>query len=95
MWVTINTHIQRDSIIWECIITLRTHTWTIEEFGGNEKNTGTVEAQVAIFTERIRNITEHLKQNKKDHAGRRGLIKLVSKRRRLLNYIKNTIPKEL
>ncbi len=65
----------------------------VEQFGGSDKNTGAVEAQIAIFTERIRNITEHLKQNKKDHAGRRGLIKLVSKRRRLLNYIKKRDPK--
>ena len=65
----------------------------VEEFGGKESNSGAVEAQVAIFSERIRNITEHLKINKKDHAGRRGLIQLVSKRRRLLNYIKKRDPK--
>ena len=65
----------------------------VEQYGGNETNTGSSETQIAIFTERIRNITEHLKQNKKDHAGRRGLIQLVSKRRRLLNYIKKQDPK--
>ncbi len=59
-----------------------------KEFGGNDKNTGTSETQIAIFTERIKNITDHLKSNKKDHSGRRGLVALVSKRRRLLDYLK-------
>ena len=59
-----------------------------KEFGGNDKNTGTSEAQIAIFTERIKNITDHLKSNKKDHSGRRGLVALVSKRRKLLDYLK-------
>ena len=58
------------------------------EYGGNEKNSGECEVQVAIFTERIRNITAHLQNNKKDHAGRRGLINLVAKRRKLLKYLK-------
>ena len=60
----------------------------IKEFGGNDKNTGTSETQIAIFTERIKNITDHLKSNKKDNSGRRGLVALVSKRRRLLDYLK-------
>ena len=60
----------------------------IKEFGSKSENTGDSEVQVAILTERINNITEHLKSNKKDHAGRRGLLGLVSKRRRLLSYIK-------
>jgi small subunit ribosomal protein S15 len=60
----------------------------IAEYGGSNKNTGATEAQIAILTERIRNITDHLKTNKKDHSGRRGLIILVAKRRRLLNYLK-------
>ncbi|MAJ44118.1 MAG: 30S ribosomal protein S15 [Candidatus Marinimicrobia bacterium] len=60
----------------------------IKEFGSKSENTGDSEVQVAILTERINNITEHLKLNKKDHAGRRGLLGLVSKRRRLLSYIK-------
>ena len=59
-----------------------------KEFGGNDKNTGTSETQIAIFTERIKNITDHLKSNKKDHSGRRGLVALVSKRRKLLDYLK-------
>jgi len=59
-----------------------------KEFGKNENNSGATETQIAIFTERIRNITTHLKQNKKDHSGRRGLVILVSKRRRLLDYLR-------
>ena len=58
------------------------------EYGDNDKDTGSSETQIAIFTERIKNITEHLKLNKKDHSGRRGLVALVSKRRRLLDYLK-------
>lgn len=60
----------------------------IKEYGSKSENTGSSEVQVAILTDRINNITDHLKNNKKDHAGRRGLLGLVSKRRRLLNYIK-------
>ena len=59
-----------------------------KDFGKNENDFGSTEAQIAIFTERIRNITDHLKQNKKDHSGRRGLVILVSKRRRLLDYLR-------
>ena len=60
----------------------------IKEFGKDQNDTGSSEAQIAIFTERINNITQHLKNNKKDHSGRRGLVILVSKRRKLLNYYK-------
>ena len=60
----------------------------VNEFGKNSNNTGSSESQIAIFTERINNITSHLKINKKDHSGRRGLVLLVSKRRRLLNYLR-------
>ena len=59
-----------------------------KEFGKDSNDTGATEAQIAIFTERISNITSHLKNNKKDHSGRRGLVLLVSKRRRLLNYLR-------
>jgi len=57
-------------------------------FGKNGNDTGSTGSQVAIFTERINNITSHLKSNKKDHSGRRGLVILVSKRRSLLNYLR-------
>ncbi len=58
------------------------------QFGKNEKDTGSAEGQIALFTFRINHLTEHLKQNKKDHSTRRALIRLVGKRRCLLDYIK-------
>jgi small subunit ribosomal protein S15 len=61
----------------------------IEKFGGSAENSGSVEAQIAIITARINDMTNHLSENKKDHSSRRGLLKLVGKRRRLLNYYKN------
>lgn len=60
----------------------------VENYGGSKENTGSTEAQIAIFTERINDLTSHLKENGQDHASRRGLLKLVGKRRRLLNYLK-------
>ena len=60
----------------------------IKEYGKSEGDTGSVEVQVAILTDRIRSLTEHLKVNKKDHHSRRGLLKMVGKRRRLLAYLK-------
>ena len=58
----------------------------------SEADTGSPESQIALFTFRIKHLTEHLKINKKDHSSRLGLLKLVGKRRRLLNYlIKNDI----
>ena len=59
-----------------------------KEYGKDGSDTGSTETQIAIFTERINNITSHLKLNKKDNSGRRGLVILVSKRRRLLNYLR-------
>jgi small subunit ribosomal protein S15 len=59
-------------------------------YGGNEKNTGTSEVQIALFTEHINHISEHLKQNKKDHSSTRSLLKLVGKRKRLLQYLAHT-----
>ncbi len=61
----------------------------IKEYGKDEKDSGSAEVQVAILTERIRNLTEHLKIHKKDNHTRRGLMKLIGKRRGLLKYIKN------
>jgi len=61
-----------------------------KKFRKNENDFGSTEAQIAIFTERIRNITSHLKENQKDHSSRRGLVILVSKRRRLLDYLHKT-----
>ncbi|HKL16319.1 MAG TPA: 30S ribosomal protein S15 [Balneolaceae bacterium] len=62
----------------------------ITEYGGSEENTGSTEAQIALLTARINHLTEHLKENKLDHASRRGLLKLVGKRKRQLTYLKNT-----
>jgi small subunit ribosomal protein S15 len=60
----------------------------IKEYGKNEQDSGSAEVQVAIFTIRIRELTEHLKIHKKDFHTRRGLLQLIGKRRRLLKYIK-------
>lgn len=61
----------------------------VKEFGKDEGDSGSPEVQVAILTERIRNLTEHLKVHKKDNHTRRGLMMLLGKRRGLLKYIKN------
>ncbi len=58
-----------------------------KEFGGSEKNSGSIEGQVALFTFRIQSLSQHLNINKKDHSSRRALLTLVGKRRRLLNYL--------
>jgi len=63
-------------------------TEIINEFGGSEKNSGSSEVQVALLTHRIKHLTEHMKIHKHDHHSRRGLLKLVGQRRRLLNYVK-------
>ncbi len=60
----------------------------IDQYGGSEENSGSTEAQIAIFTARINELTDHLKEHSQDHATRRGLLKMVGKRRRLLNYLK-------
>ena len=60
----------------------------IEQFKNHEGDTGSPEVQIAIFSERIRYLTEHFKVHKRDHHSRRGLLKLVGQRRRLLNYLK-------
>ena len=61
----------------------------IKDFGKNVKDSGSPNVQAAILTERIKNLTEHLKTHGKDFATRRGLLTLVGKRRRVLDYIKN------
>ena len=59
----------------------------ISKFSNSEKDTGSVEVQIAIFSERIKNLTEHLKNHKNDNHTRRGLVKIVSKRKKLLNHL--------
>ena len=60
----------------------------IKEFGKNDKDSGSPAVQVAILSERIRNLTEHLKSHKKDFGSRRGLLSMVGQRRSLLDYIR-------
>ena len=62
----------------------------IAKFQRAEGDTGSPEVQVALLSETIKTLTEHLKINKKDHSSRLGLLKMVGKRKRLLNYLKNT-----
>jgi small subunit ribosomal protein S15 len=57
------------------------------EYGGGPDNTGSTEGQIALFTYRIKSLSDHLKTNKKDHSCRRTLLTLVGKRKRLLNYL--------
>jgi small subunit ribosomal protein S15 len=62
----------------------------IKEHARADKDTGSAEVQIAVLTERIANLTEHFKTHKKDNHSRRGLLKMVSQRRRLLDYLKKT-----
>lgn len=62
----------------------------IEEHRQHESDTGSSEVQIAILSERIRGLTDHLRDHPKDHASRRGLLKLVGRRRRLLDYLNRT-----
>ncbi|PEN09520.1 30S ribosomal protein S15 [Longimonas halophila] len=71
------------------MITKERKSELVEEYGNSPTDTGTAEVQVAIFSERISNLTEHLKEHPNDHSTRHGLLKLVGKRRRLLNYLKD------
>ena len=69
-------------------ITAEKKTELIGEFQKTDADTGSPEVQIAVLSHRISNLTEHLKSHQKDHASRRGLLMLVSRRRRLLNYLK-------
>ncbi|HLL87041.1 MAG TPA: 30S ribosomal protein S15 [Thermoleophilaceae bacterium] len=62
----------------------------VERFGRDERDTGSTEVQVALLTERINELTEHLREHKKDHHSRRGLLMLVGQRRRLLDYMRRS-----
>lgn len=61
----------------------------VKKYGVHEGDTGSPEVQIALLTARISYLTEHLKEHKKDHHSRRGLLKMVGQRRRLLNYLNN------
>ncbi len=62
-------------------------TKTIEDFRVHDRDTGSPDVQIALLTQRINQLTEHLQKNNKDHSSRRGLLKMVSQRRRLLDYL--------
>lgn len=68
-------------------ITVEAKTGLIGEYRIHEQDTGSPEVQIALLTTRIRELTEHLKINKKDHAARRGLLKMVGRRSSLLRYL--------
>lgn len=72
------------------MITNETKAALVSQYGANATDTGKSEVQIAIFTTRIQELTGHLESHKKDHATRRGLIQLVSKRRKLLAYLMKT-----
>ena len=61
-----------------------------ESFGRKANDTGSVEVQVALLTEKINRLTEHMKANKKDHTSNRGLLKMVGRRKKLMEYLKRT-----
>ncbi len=65
-------------------------TKTIENFRIHDRDTGSADVQVALLTQRINQLTEHLQKNNKDHSSRRGLLKMVGQRRRLLDYLHET-----
>ncbi len=64
----------------------------VDEFKQNDNDTGSPEVQIAILTTRINNLTEHMRSNKKDYSTRRGLLGMVSRRRRLLDYLRDVNP---
>jgi len=70
-------------------ITLERKKELIESYKIHDTDTGSPEVQIAILSEKIKNLTDHFKTHKKDHHSRRGLIMMVSQRRRLLDYLKN------
>ncbi len=74
------------------MISRETKQQTIDTFRVHESDTGSTEVQVALLTARINELSEHFKVHKKDHHSRRGLLDLVSQRRRLLNYLRRTGP---
>ncbi len=74
------------------MISTETKRGLIDKFRTHEKDTGSPEVQVALLTERINGLQGHFRDHSKDHHSRRGLLKLVSQRRRLLNYLRSNSP---
>ncbi|MEX0704836.1 MAG: 30S ribosomal protein S15 [Planctomycetales bacterium] len=75
-------------------ITKERKTEVIQEYGRADGDTGSPEVQIAVLSQRIENLTDHLRTHQKDHASRRGLLMLVSRRRRLLDYLKGATPEK-
>jgi len=71
-------------------MTMESKTKTIEQFKLHNGDTGSADVQIALLTQRINHLTEHLQNNKKDHGSRRGLLMMVGQRRRLLDYLQTT-----
>jgi small subunit ribosomal protein S15 len=76
-----------EQLYFAALIDMEAKTKTIEQFKTHAKDTGSADVQVALLTQRIEHLTEHLKTNKKDHSSRRGLLMMVGQRRRLLEYL--------
>jgi len=74
---------------WSVVLSKEKKQQIIQDFKLHETDTGSPEVQVAILTQRINELTEHLREHKKDHHSRRGLLKMVGLRRRLLNYLRD------
>ena len=70
-------------------INLKNKSEIVAKYGKNAKDTGSVETQIALLSEKIKELTEHLKLNQKDFQGRRGLLMMVGRRKRLLSYLKD------
>jgi small subunit ribosomal protein S15 len=71
-------------------LTLQRKRELVEKFGDSPTDTGKTEVQIALLTERINDLTEHLRTHRKDHHSRRGLLMLVGRRRRFLNYLQSS-----
>ena len=91
MWITsgsINGNVLGGGLLPHTEITMQEKSKVITEFRTHGNDTGSPDVQIALLTERINNLTEHLQTNRKDLSSRRGLMILVGKRRRLLDYLK-------
>lgn len=87
--LTVYTRIVDRKIRCSMPLTKEVKAQIIAEFGKGSADSGSAEVQIALLTQRIKDLTEHLKTHKHDHHTRRGLLKLVGQRKRLLNYVKN------
>lgn len=76
------------------MLTKRVKSNVIKDFQGHEKDTGSAEVQIGVLTRTMGELSDHLKKNPKDQHSRRGLLKMVGKRRRLLAYLKKNDPKK-